>query len=219
MHLKNSVDLGMDEFERLPFNDVEKKELALKILSMPEADASNIKIILSETSDWQIQSRVLERILEILHDGKLGHEDDLIEFFYCGASNEMKRRLLDDIKVRPEYIDILTDLFYQDPSDEVITEAIRQLRFDQKCEIFEWVLGRTPRLSNDYEENSEGLCTMIQDSNLTEPEIQKLRDIYVSMDHELTEYDEILDIIDIQLTELHEIESEHIRKRLSAMAV
>ncbi len=51
MHLKNSVDLGMDEFERLPFNDVEKKELALKILSMPEADASNIKIILSETSD------------------------------------------------------------------------------------------------------------------------------------------------------------------------
>ncbi len=49
----------------------------------------------------------------------------------------MKRRLLDDIKVRPEYIDILTDLFYQDPSDEVITEAIRQLRFDQKCEIFE----------------------------------------------------------------------------------
>ncbi len=74
-------------------------------------------------------------------------------------------------------------------------------------------------MSNDYEENSEGLCTMIQDSNLTEPEIQKLRDIYVSMDHELTEYDEILDIIDIQLTELHEIESEHIRKRLSAMAV
>lgn len=220
MYPRSSIDYDMDEFERLAFDDAWKKARALKMLSHPDRDASDIKIILAETNDQIVQ----DRLLDILTAWELANSEDVIEFFYGAASPQTRLRLMEYMQELPEHLDILVQLLREYSTDNVLIGAIHQIPLNQKYEIFEWVCKKISSFTDDDDhEQSCGLVTVLRcivsDITVTEPQLQTLRTMYAPYSQLPEGCDDVLDTIDSVMRKWHEIEWKQIAERLFAMKI